>query len=219
MTVLGGHTDITPGIRRSIVIITAFGIANRYITAKDAKEGDAILMTKTAGIEGTSILSRLFKDKMDKIDNELLNEASLLISQISIVKESMAIFSTGGINAMHDPTEGGILGGLYEMSVSSKIGFKINIKDIPVARSTSAVCSNLNIDPLKLAGSGALLAAVKPEYVDLVMKKLENVGVQGTIIGRFKGKTRELIRNNGSIEEAEIPISDELWHLVADQLT
>lgn len=218
ITVLGGHTEITPGIQRSIAIITAFGITDRYVTAKGAKEGDAILMTKTAGIEGTSILSRLFKNNLDNIENELLNEASLLISKISVVKESLEIFSTGGINAMHDPTEGGILGGLYEMSIGSGIGFSVKIDNIPVARSTSAICSNLNIDPLKLAGSGALLAAVKPEYIDIVLKKLENIGIQGNIIGRFRGKNREYVKGSGSIKEAETQISDELWRLVGKRL-
>ncbi len=214
MMVVGGHTEVTPKLERVVVVTTAFGITDRYITAGDAEEGDIILMTKTAGIEGTSILARTFKDRLTDIDQKTLQNALNLIKRISVVEDAAALFATGKVHAMHDPTEGGVLGGVYEMALASGLGFRLNIQDIAVAEETSTICSTLKVDPSRLVGSGCLLAAVQPDEVNTVLQELKKHDINGTVIGRFGGKEKQIVQPDGSIEDAEPMIVDELWRLM-----
>ncbi len=213
IAVTGGHTEVTPGLRRVIVVTTAFGLTSRYITAGDIEEGDVILMTKTAGIEGTSILARRFRDRLKALDSETLRKASDMVKQISVVEDAATLFATEKIHAMHDPTEGGVVGGVYEMALASDLGFRLFTGKIAVAPETSAVCSRLGVDPSRLVGSGCLLAAADPREADFLLNHLERHGVRGTVIGRFGGRGRELVNPDGSVEEVEPTIVDELWRL------
>ena len=133
ITIIGGHTEVTPKLEQIIVITTAFAIVDQYVTAANAEEDDIILMTKTAGIEGTSILARTFKNRLKALDRESLQKAIDMINQISIVEDAAILFSTGQVHAMHDPTEGGIIGGVYEMALASGLGFELQENRIEVA--------------------------------------------------------------------------------------
>jgi len=211
--IVGGHTELTPKLERKMVITTAFGIAKRYVTAADAKENDAILMTKTAGIEGTSILADISKERLTQLDNEVIMKASRMMKRISVVKEAIKAFNTGFVHAMHDATEGGVLGEIYEMSVASNLGFLIYEKAIPIALETKMICRALHIDPLKLISSGVLLLAVNPSGANLVCNHLRNIGVKASQIGNFKKGRRIFIEKDGSESIAKESIMDELWKI------
>ncbi len=214
MTIVGGHTEITPNLKQLIVVTTAFGITNQYVTAANAEEGDTILMTKTAGIEGTSILARTFKERLKSIDKETIQKASEMTTQISIVKEAAILFGTRKVHAMHDSTEGGIIGGICEMALASNLGFKLQESSIEVAKETAAICSSLKINPSRLLGSGCLLASIRPDSIDLVIEELGKKNIRGTVIGKFGGERKEIIKNNGSVEEVQSIVVDELWRLL-----
>ncbi len=213
MMVIGGHTEVTPKLKSIIVVTTIFGITKRYVTAKDVKEGDLILMTKSAGIEGTAILARKFRKRLIDIGQDTLQKASNLINQISIVEEAAILFASGRVHAMHDTTEGGILGGVNEMAMASNIGFTLQLKDIRVADETVAICASLEVDPLRLIGSGCLLASVDPDGVEEVSTELKKRGIHNTIIGKFGGKRNTIVKPDGSIEKVNPLIVDELWRL------
>ncbi|MBI2185444.1 MAG: hypothetical protein HYU39_10870 [Thaumarchaeota archaeon] len=213
IAVVGGHTELTPGLRKPIVMITAFTFAERFVSARDAKDGDTIMMTKTAGIEGASILAS-FTDKLSrKVDQATINKAQGLIDRISVVDEAECAFGTGFVHGMHDCTEGGMLGGVYEMAYASKTGFEIFEAKVPVAKETEKICSVLSADPLKLIGSGALLLAVQPGKENAVRKSLRAVGSPVSVIGRFvKGKS-VLFKRDGSEARVQSGVLDELWRL------
>ncbi|MDG6907110.1 MAG: hydrogenase [Nitrososphaerota archaeon] len=212
ITVAGGHTEITQLVDRPLVIVTAIGSGNKFMTAADAKPYDSILMTKTAGIEGTSILAKIPKVRR-LLSKDLASRGSSMINQLSILKEARAASSTGRISAMHDITEGGVIGAVYEMSVASKLGFELFEKDVPVDDSTSAICSKLSINPLKLIGSGSLLIACPSSYGDYVSKQITRLGIACARIGRFlpSSKRRFLRRPNGECKITQDAIQDELW--------
>ncbi|MEM2955254.1 MAG: AIR synthase family protein [Nitrososphaerales archaeon] len=216
ISIIGGHAELTPKLERKIVITTAFGLAKRYVTAADAKENDAILMTKTAGLEGTSILADVFKERLSKIGDKVIMKALRMMRRISVVKEALKAFNTGFVHAMHDATEGGVLGGIYEMSVASNLGFLVHEKAIPIALETDIVCEALKIDPLKLISSGVLLLAVEPSGVDLVFDELRKIGVRVSQIGHFKKGKRILIKKDGSENIIKESVIDELWKLWAN---
>lgn len=217
VTVVGGHTEVTKGIEETIVVVTAFTFSNKYITSKSARLGDIILMTKTAGIEGTSILAADYSSNLSQLGVINLKKATTMIENISIVKEAERAYSTGYVHAMHDPTEGGVLGGVYEMSLASNLGFLVDRKEVPVNNETTRICSALDIDPLKLISSGVLLMAVDPKGKDDVEGELRGNGYAVAEIGRFTERDRVLM-SNGRRTMVNRGFVDELWKIKAKKL-
>lgn len=214
VTVTGGHTEVAPGLDRTITVCTCFAIATSFVTSSGVRQGDYIVMTKFAGVEGTSILASAFRNMLKKkLGERLLADALNLRLMISVVKEAVLAYSTGWVNAMHDPTEGGLLGGLYEMSVASGVGFKVYEERVPVHPATKAISSVLDIDPLKLISSGVLLISVIPEGVGSVLERLRSQGVVAEVIGRFEEGDRVLVRRGGSLTRITEEPLDELWRL------
>ncbi|MEM0119968.1 MAG: AIR synthase-related protein [Thermoprotei archaeon] len=126
LTVVGGHTEVTRGLRHPIVCATCFTHAEKYVSANGARVGDKIILTKTAGLEGTAILGGA--------------QAGELLDNLSVVGEAVEAFRMGGVDAMHDCTEGGVLGALYEMAKASGVGFVVYEDKIPVHPLTRTLC-------------------------------------------------------------------------------
>jgi hydrogenase expression/formation protein HypE len=210
ITIVGGHTELTPGLKRPIVVTTAFTFANAFVTAAQAREGDAIMITKTAGVEGTAILASAAKS----LTPGLARRARSYFRRLSVVEEAAAAYGTGRVHAMHDCTEGGVLGAIYEMSYASGLGFELSEAVIPVSRETAAICAELNIDPLRLISSGTLLLAVDRESEERVSQAIAGAGSSSAVIGRFRKGAMVLIRRDGTRESVNEPPTDELWKVV-----
>ena len=215
ITIVGGHTELTPGLKRPIVITTAFAFSGSYVTAANAREGDLVMMTKSAGVEGTAILGNRLMDSSSNEERALGRATKKFSSLLSIVGEAEAAYSTGAVHAMHDCTEGGVLGAVYEMAYASKRGFRILESRIPVAPETKELCSRLHIDPLRLISSGTLLLAVKPGGEGRVGKRLAEIGVASAVIGRFSGRKRISVRTDGSETLIDEAGADEIWRILA----
>lgn len=218
-SIIGGHTEVTPGLDRPIIITTAIGEGKRgeVLTTAGAKPGDKIVLTKGAGIEGTAILASELYDKMiGKVEKDILERAKLFIKEISVVKDAMIAVKVGGVHAMHDPTEGGVLGGLQEMAMASNLGIYVEEERIPVRRETEVICRTLGVDYLKLISSGTLLIAVDPSKARDLVSELRREGIDSSIIGQFKeGEERVVIRKNGDKVDLNIPVVDELWTILS----
>jgi hydrogenase expression/formation protein HypE len=213
ITVTGGHTEITPGLNRPIIVVTCFGSGDKFVTASMARKNDVILMTKTAGIEGTSILSRLNKVRQ-ALSPLILKEAENLIQKLSIVPEARLAFSTGKVHAMHDTTEGGTIGCLVEMSLASNLGFELELDCVQIDDSTRKICKLLSIDPLKLIGSGSLLIACPEKDQGQILKSMNKNGIECRKIGRFlPKKARRILKRKDGISSnvVDVSIQDELW--------
>jgi hydrogenase maturation factor len=221
IAIVGGHCEVTPGTANPIVIGCAMGITEKgkYVTAGGAKPGDKLILTKTAGVEGTAILATERYGLMLKrgIGEELLRSAQRFFEKISIVKEAILAFETGGVNAMHDPTEGGILGGIHEMADASNLGVKVFEEKIPVAEETLEICSFFKIDPLQLISSGALLIASKENFAEKIVKELRTHKIDASIIGEFLApqKKRLLLNKNDGEAALPRPKCDHLWAALA----
>ncbi|MGC8998092.1 MAG: AIR synthase family protein [Candidatus Bathyarchaeia archaeon] len=217
MAIIGGHCEVTPELTNPVVIGCAFGITDKghYVTAGGAQPLDKLILTKSAGIEGTAILATERYNMLLNMgaDDKLLKSAQKFFEKISVVKEGIAAFKTGGVNAMHDPTEGGILGGIHEMADASQLGVKIFEEKIPVAEETAEICRLLSIDPLQLISSGAMLIAAKPEYTEYIIKKLEEEKIEASVIGEFLSdpKTRVMVRKDKRETSLPRPECDHLW--------
>ncbi len=210
ITVVGGHTEVTEGINRPIVAVTAFGFAKKYVSSQDAQSGDTIMMTKTAGLEGTAAIAGGWSARGGNVPVSVLKTARTFVGKLSIIDEAVAAFKTGEVNAMHDCTEGGVLGAVYEMSLASGVGFKVKESSVPVAPETKAICRELSLDPLRLIGSGSLLLSVKKGKEDKVKRALATI-CRLTTIGSFTGRERVLILRDGSSSRISAAPEDELW--------
>ncbi|MGP8125418.1 MAG: AIR synthase family protein [Nitrososphaerales archaeon] len=210
LAIVGGHTEVTPGLRKPIIIVTVFSFVERYVTSQDAQEGDTIMMTKTAGLEGTAAIARELDVSGAAIPQGVARRASRFIDRLSVAEEAVAAFKTGQVNAMHDCTEGGVLGAAYEMSLASGLGFELKESSVPVAPETRAICGLLSLDPLKLIGSGSLLISVKTGSEEKVKEALSGV-CKASVIGRFTGRKRILLRADGSESRVPSAPQDELW--------
>jgi len=216
MAIIGGHSEVTPDLERPVVIGCAMGVAEegQYVTSGGAKPNDKLILTKGTGIEGTAILASEAYDQLrERIDEKLLQSAIKFYDKISVVRDAILAFNIGGVNAMHDPTEGGVAGGIHEMADASNLGVKVFEEKIPMAQETMEICSFFDIDPLQLISSGALLISASPQTADDILEELEDNEIQAAIIGEFLEDPRErlLIGANGEIKELIRPISDHLW--------
>ena len=213
IAILGGHTEVTPGLRRPIVTVTVFSLVERFVTSADARAGDVILMTKTAGLEGTAELAREYDFPEGAVPDATLKKAVRYIEQIDITREARAAFSSGRVHAMHDCTEGGVLGAVFEMSLASGLGFALDEAAIPVSAETRNICGALSIDPLKLIGSGSLLIAVEKGREREVEKAVGPV-CKITPIGEFTAQRRMILKKDGSTLPVKGAPQDELWRVL-----
>jgi len=216
IAIIGGHCEVTPGLKNAIVVGCVMGITEKgnYVTANGAKAGDKLILTKSAGIEGTAILATEKEEKLKNVlKTALLQRAQKLYDRISVVKDAMTATKAGEVNAMHDPTEGGVSGGIHEMAEASNLGFRIYEERIRVQPETSKICEFFEIDPLQLISSGALLISAKPESADKIVEKLERESIEASIIGEFLRNPQEhtLVRKNGAHHTLPKPVCDHLW--------
>jgi len=214
ISIVGGHTELTPGLTRPIVVTTAFAFARSYITAADSRDGDTIMITKSAAVEGTAICGSEASKSVRDADRELIRRAKGFYRKLSVVEEAEAAYGTGKVHAMHDCTEGGVLGAVYEMSFASNLGFELLEDRIPVAKETSYVCSRYGLDPLRLISSGTLLLSVRPGAEEEVAGAIRAAGSKVTAVGTFRKGGRALARRDGKREIVGEPPTDELWKLV-----
>lgn len=217
LAVIGGHSEITPRLPFPIVVGCCMGVSEkgRYVTSQNAVAGNRLILTKSAGIEGTAILSSdRFSQLSQSIRNETLERAQRLSESISIVEEAILAYNTGHVTAMHDPTEGGVAGGIHELCDASNLGFKVFEEKISVSDETLRICDFFGIDPLQLVASGSLLISVEGHCADDVVDVLTKHKIAANIIGELhrSPKTRQIVRKDGKIEELPRPQSDHLWH-------
>lgn len=219
VTVAGGHSEITPGLHRPIVVGSMIGevMSKRYVTTSGAKPGDRIILTKTIGLEGTAVLAHDLQERLTgSLGEDTVQSAKAFSRRISVVREAMIANRTGGVHAMHDPTEGGIICGLWELAEASGTGMVVEESKIAMAPETESVCHALGIDPFRVLSSGALLIAARPRNADRITKALRQHRIAACVIGEMTQlrKGRRLVKRDGSRVTIEPPARDELYKVL-----
>ena len=219
VAIVGGHTEVTPGLKRPILIGYMLGVTERgrYVTSSGARSGNDLIMTKTVGIEGTAVLAADFSRRLRPlISRSLLSRAKRLRSSISVVEDARLAVLAGGVRAMHDPTEGGLLQGVWELAEASKVGFKIYESLIPIREETRRVCAALKLDPLRLMSSGCLLLAVDKRMSKGILRQLSKRGIPASVIGTVTDRRmgRKLVRLNGEVREIGPSERDEIYRVI-----
>ena len=190
----GGHTEITPAVTQPVICGFMLGEAptGHTVSASGAMPGDSVVLTKGIAIEGTSILANECRDALIQAGVALsdIDAAAEMLSEpgISVLEDARAAVSTGGITAMHDPTEGGLATALQELAFASNVDIVIKEASVNVLPVCRTVCDALGINPWGLISSGALLATVQSEYSVAVVAALRDAGVNAGVIGRVESR-------------------------------
>lgn len=214
--IIGGHTEVTSAVNKIVISSTCIGKAhkNRVISSRGAKPGDSVIITKSAGLEGTAILAKDLDAKLaGKLSEEQLFKAKSFMDLISVVREGV-IAGEFGVSAMHDITEGGVLGAVWEIAEASGTGVVIERDKIPVEEETDLICRALNLDPLKLISSGSMLITChKGEELCNVLK---DSNIKATIVGTVTENSGErlIMFKDGSTVQIEPPGADELYKVI-----
>jgi len=212
--ILGGHTEITSAVNRFVLSSTVIGktIKDKLVLTSGAQAGDDIIMTKWAGLEGTAIIAADMENELGKtVGTDIVKKAKGFINHISVVKEGM-LAGEFGVNSMHDITEGGVLGAVWEVLRSSGKGGIIYKDKIPVKEETSKICEHFNIDPFRLISSGSMLITCKKgaELIEILKKN----NIEASIIGIVNEGNEIKLKDGDDFIKISQPGSDELYKVI-----
>ena len=189
IVLIGGHTEVTSGLNRSIAVGTLLGELDSkdIIMTAGIKDGDAIILTKGIAIEGTSLLCREAETELLKlgVNPDIINTGKGMLFEpgISVRADAELARKTVKVNAMHDPTEGGIATGLQEMASASGLGLNIETSEIVIFEESKIVCDALELNPLGLISSGALLLATNSDNASKLISAFRDNNIVANIIG------------------------------------
>lgn len=212
VTLIGGHSEVTQGIQRPIVMGTMLGEVERerLITTGGAREGDSIVVTKGLAIEGTALLARDNSDELRQAGVEesvIARSAALLDSPgISVIPEARIASTQVPVHSMHDVTEGGLITALHEVAAASELGLAIEEDSVPLLPETAEVCNALGLHALGLLASGALVITLPAPLVPKLLHTLERTGVDAWEIGQMLPIEEGRILFTRQGEEAPLPV-------------
>jgi hydrogenase expression/formation protein HypE len=220
VTLSGGHTEITAGLKRPIVVGQMLGeVAKAGLVRKESQQpGDAVILTRGVAIEGTAILAREKAAVLtDLLGRAIVRGARRLLFRpgISVVRDASLALRSGEVHGMHDPTEGGLLAGLYELARAGGVGLQVWRERIPVLPETRAFSRALGFDPAALIASGALLIVVSARSAARVLRAFRRRRVAAVIIGEVRRERDGMqIIENGRPRPLRPPARDEIARLL-----
>ena len=183
IVVLGGHTQVSRAVKNIIVNITAIGEAdkNRLTPSSAVRPGMDIIVTGYVGLEGTAILANECREKLaTRFSTAFVNKSAAYIDVISTAKEAASAVYAGAA-AIHDASEGGIFGALWDMAEASKVGLDIDLKKIPIKQDTIEISEFFDINPYKLLSGGSLIIAAMDG--NRIVREIEKTGQNAVIVG------------------------------------
>src|SRR5512137_728168 len=205
IAIAGGHTGYYPGFAApTIGGVTVFAIAdeNSYVTPAGAKPGDQVILTKGPAIETAGLLAVLReKELLEKYPPFLVEKAKALCCQMTVIKDSLVAMESGGVTAMHDATEGGVIGGLFEIASASNVGMEIDERKFIYPPEVRMVCEAFTIDPVAAIAEGSLLITTRADCAKDILQRLKAAGINASVIGQVVASqnTRTLRRLDGTI--------------------
>ena len=212
VTLIGGHSEVTEGIQRPIVMGTMLGEVDRdrLVTTGGAQEGDSIIITKGVAIEGTALLARDRSDDLRRagVSESVIERATGLLDTpgISVLTDARICVTHELVHSLHDITEGGLITALHEVASASGLGIAIEEDSVPVLPETAELCNALEVHALGLLASGSLVATLPAAEVPRLLHDLERAGIDGWEIGQMlpADEGRILFTRHG--EEVPLPV-------------
>ncbi len=217
IAIVGGHTGFYPGFAApTIGGITVFAVTdkNSFVTPAGARPGNHVILTKGPAIETAAILSVIRgKELLENNPPSLVNKAKNLSKEMTVVKDALTAMKAGGVTAMHDATEGGVIGGLFEIANASRVGMDIDESLFIYPDEVRIVCEAFGIDPIAAIAEGSLLITVKRALSENVLHQLKDQQIEASIIGEVTADPhkRNLKRIDGTSVPIAIPDQDPFW--------
>jgi hydrogenase maturation factor len=217
IAIVGGHTGYYPGFAApTIGGITVFAIAKKdaYITSAGARPGNDVILTKGPAIETAGILAVLRETDLQKNYPEaLIRNAQALCRQMTVVEDALTAMAAGGVTAMHDATEGGVIGGLFEVAEASGVGMIIDESRFVYPDEVRMVCEMFEIDPVAAIAEGSLIITADPASSGKIIEALAQAGIRSSVIGTVTADslTRTMKRRDETIIPLAIPAQDPFW--------
>ena len=211
IALVGGHTEITAGLDKPIAVGAMLGEVGKSdaVLSAGVRPGDALILTKGIALEGASILAREAGGLLARggVGEDVIRRAAGLLFDpgIGVVRDARILRRAVPVHAMHDPTEGGLSGALYELAAASGAGLEIDADAVPILPDCRTVCAALGLDALGLIASGALLASVAPEDAPKATAALRAEGIAAAAIGRATDQHAAVILRRDGADEAEFP--------------
>ena len=213
VSVVTGHTARYAGCNYPMVggaTALAVGDHESLIRPDDARPGDRVIVTKGPAVEATGLMAIQYEEILaNDLDPDVLEAAKDRYFDMSPIREAMLTASVAGdaVTAMHDATEGGVYGGLFEMARAADVGMAVECDRIPVLPGVLETCDAVDIDPWISISEGTLLATVAPEGVDDVLSALEDEGIPAAVVGEVTGGSGVIVDG----ESIDHPGTDPFW--------
>ena len=214
MEVLGGHTEITNVVRQPLISVTGVGKIKKsqVITTLQVQPEQDIVVTKWIGLEATTILAKEREEELRKRFPAGIVDTAIGFDQyLSVVPESR-IAMKHGVTAMHDITEGGVFGALWEMASGAGVGLEVNLKKIPIRQETVEICQYFDLNPYQIMSSGSMMIATDDGYE--LVRKLEKAGIHAAVVGRTNAGNDRILRNGEDVRYLDKPQPDELYKVL-----
>lgn len=211
--ILSGHTEVTRGVKAPVVVVTAMGTAKRdaMIHSSGVRPGMDIVATKWVGLEGTSILAKEREEELrTRYAKPFIDNAKVFGQMMSVIPEAAVAIKSGAC-AMHDVSEGGIFGALWELAESAGVGLEIDLKKIPIRQETVEICEFFDLNPYKILSGGCLLIATNDG--NGMVSELEKAGIPATVIGKATDSNDRVLLNAEERRFLETTQTDELYNL------
>lgn len=213
--VMGGHTEVTAAVTQLVISVCGVGKVKdgQLVSTAGARPGMDILVTKWIGIEGTSILAKEKEQELlTRFAQPFLDKAKAMDQYLSVLPEA-AVAVRSGVAAMHDVTEGGIFGALWEMAEASGVGLEIDLKKIPIRQETVEICEFFGLNPYQLISSGCMLMASSDG--NRLVRELNLAQIPAAVIGKATEGNDRVLWNEEERRFLEPPKTDELYKVSA----
>jgi len=214
MEILGGHTEITNVVKQPLISVTGVGKIKKeeLLTIMQMKVGQDIVVSKWIGLEATAILAKEKEDELRGIFSvDFIQTAKAFGEHLSVVPDAKAA-KEFGVSAMHDITEGGVFGALWEMAAGANVGLDVDIRKIPIRQETVEICEFFNLNPYLIMSSGSMMIAVD-DGAGLV-RGMKAAGIEATVIGKATSGNDRILRNGEDVRYLDKPQTDELYKVM-----
>jgi hydrogenase maturation factor len=220
IAITGGHTGVIEGQNSTISgggTMIAIGNTKDILLSKNAQAGDSIMMTKQCAMSSTAILAMCFPETVkNKLGKEIVNQAQEMFYQTSVLKESQLIRGMNQqekvVNAMHDVTEGGVLGAVFEMAIAGNLGVLVDDALLEKTEVIEEVCNLFQLDSRFCIGAGSMIMSVKQGFENQILTQLHEQEIPATVIGKFtKPEEGRKIIENGEIWDIPYFETDPYW--------
>jgi hydrogenase expression/formation protein HypE len=227
IAIITGHTARYENCHYPMVggaTIVGIGEKDEYVTPRMAKAGDTIIITKGPAIEATGIFATMFPRLIEReFGHDFSQKAQQIFYQMSVVEDAMTAVSVGvrenGVTAMHDATECGIWGGLYEIAQAGGLGVRIEKEKIVMEECVAEICRYFGIDPYASISEGTLIISCREQKAKQVVDTLASKGIKSSIVGELTDKRRGMtLVEGGKEKKLEHPIVDPFWKAFYDAL-